>query len=307
MAGYTDLPFRLLVRRLGCELAWTEMISAEGLARRMPSTRELLKTHPEDRPLVVQLFGANPESLARAAVQAEEAGADALDINMGCPVKKVVQTGAGAALLKDLKRAEAVIRAVRKAVSLPLTIKIRLGWKEGEAVYRTLALMAEGQGVEALILHPRYALQGFRGSADWSAVAELKGSLKIPVIGSGDIVTPEQALKRKEETGCDGVMIGRQALRTPWIFTQIREMEERGTYSIPHIQGRREWLFSHWQWVEGHYTGQAQVQALRRFLFILTRGLPGSGAFRQRTAMAKTPDTLKELFHEYFDSLGRME
>ncbi|MBA4394610.1 MAG: tRNA dihydrouridine synthase DusB [Desulfobacca sp.] len=303
MAGYTDLPFRLLVRRLGCELTCTEMVSAEGLVRQASQTWTILKTVAEDHPLSVQLFGSKPEVMAQAAGLVGEAGADIIDINMGCSVKKVAKSGSGAALLKDLKRAEGVIKAVRKATLLPLTIKIRSGWKEGERTYRTLAEIAQDSGVDALVIHPRYAVQGFSGQADWSVVTELKERVKIPVIGSGDIQTPEQALALKRQTGCDGIMIGRQALRTPWIFKQIRAMEAGEFPAQPDIQERWEWLTSYWKWIEDNYQGRAQINALRRTLFVLTRGLTASGNFRQSVALAQTSERLKTLFEEYFDSL----
>lgn len=303
MAGYTDLPFRLLVRRLGCELACTEMVSAEGLVRQVPLTWGILKTVSEDHPISVQLFGSKPEAMGQAARLVEEAGADIIDINMGCSVRKVAKSGSGAALMKDLKKAEEVIKAVRKATPLPMTIKIRSGWKEGERTYRTLAEIAQDSGVDALVIHPRYAVQGFSGQADWSVVTELKERIQIPVIGSGDIQTPEQALAFKKQTGCDGIMIGRQALRTPWIFKQIREMEAGGFPAQPDIRERREWLTSYWKWIEDNYQGRAQVNALRRTLFVLTRGLTASGNFRQNVALAQTPERLKSLFEEYFDSL----
>jgi tRNA-dihydrouridine synthase B len=306
MAGYTDLPFRLLVRRLGCELACTEMVSAEGLVRQVSQTWSIMKTVSEDHPLSVQLFGSKPEVMGQAARMASEAGADIIDINMGCSVKKVAKSGSGASLLKDLKRAEGVIKAVRKATPLPLTIKIRSGWKEGERTYRTLAQMAEDSGVDALVIHPRYAIQGFSGLADWSVVAELKVRVHIPVIGSGDIQSPAQALDLKRQTGCDGIMIGRQALRTPWIFKQIREMEAGESPAQPDIKERRGWLTSYWKWIEDNYLGRAQINALRRTLFVLTRGLPASGSFRQNVALAQTQERLKSLFEEYFDSLVPM-
>jgi nifR3 family TIM-barrel protein len=307
MAGYTDLPFRLLVRRLGCELACTEMISAEGLVRGISQTRALLKTTAEDHPLSVQLFGCKAEVMGQAALLAEEAGADIIDINMGCSVKKVIKSGAGASLLKDLKKTETLIRAVRKSTTLPLTIKIRSGWKEGERTYRILARIAQDAGVEALIIHPRYALQRFTGKADWSVVAELKDQLNIPVIGSGDITTPGQALALKKKTNCDGIMIGRQALRAPWIFKQIREMGNGAPLSDPDLETRKQWLYSYWEWVEVNYQGPAQIKALRRTLFVLTRGLPASGEFRQNVALARSRERLKTLFEEYFDSLAMME
>ena len=307
MAGYTDLPFRLLVRRLGCELACTEMVSAEGLVRHISLTRAILKTVPEDHPLSIQLFGSNPEVMAQAALLAGEAGADIIDINMGCSVKKVVKSGSGAALLKDVKKTEGLIRAVRKATRLPLTIKIRSGWKEGELTYRTMAQVAEDLGVDALVIHPRYAVQGFSGQADWSIVTELKKRMRIPVIGSGDIDSPAQALDLKRQTGCDGIMIGRQALRTPWIFNQIREIEAGGPPAQPDLEDRRNWLLSYWKWIEENYQGPAQIKALRRTLFVLTRGLPASGEFRQNVALARTQERLRTLFEEYFDSLASLE
>lgn len=306
MAGYTDLPFRLLVRRLGCELACTEMVSAEGLVRRVPLTWSLLRSDPQDHPLSVQLFGSKAEVMGQAAELIAGTSADIIDINMGCSVKKVAKSGSGAALLKDLKKAEAVIKAVRKATPLPLTVKIRSGWKEGERTYLPLARIAEDCGVDALVIHPRYAVQGFTGQADWSVVAELKELLRIPVIGSGDVQTPVQARNFKKETGSDGIMIGRQALRTPWIFKQIRELETGDVYQKPDLKERRDWLVSYWEWIEENYEGTAQIKALRRTLFVLTRGLPASGSFRQNVALAPTPERLKTLFEEYFDSLVLM-
>jgi tRNA-dihydrouridine synthase B len=307
MAGYTDLPFRLLVRGLGCELACTEMVSAEGLVRRIPLTWSILKTAPEDHPLSVQLFGFNPEAMSRAAILAGEAGADIIDINMGCSVKKVSKSGSGAALLKDLHQAEVLIKAVRKATHLPLTIKIRSGWKEGDQAYRDITRVAEDSGVDALIIHPRYAVQGFTGQADWSVVRELKEWVRIPVVGSGDITSPSQALDLKRQTHCDGIMIGRQALKTPWIFKQIKEVEAGETPTHPDPEKRRAWLFSYWEWIEKNYQGPAQIKALRRTLFVLTRGLPASGEFRQNVALARNKERLKSLFEEYFDSLMELE
>ena len=303
MAGYTDLPYRLLVRRLGCELACTEMVSAEGLVRRISQTWSILKTVEEDHPLSVQLFGSKPEVMGQAATLATEAGADIIDINMGCSVKKVAKTGSGAALLKDLKRAEGVVRAVRRATRLPLTVKIRSGWKEGDRIYLIMARIAEDSGADALVIHPRYAVQGFSGQADWSILTELKGQVQIPVIGSGDVLSPTQALDLKRQTGCDGIMIGRQALRTPWIFNQIREMKAGLVPVQPDLGERRGWLTSYWKWIEENYQGKDQIKALRRTLFVLTRGLPASGEFRQNVALAQTQERLKTLFEEYFDSL----
>jgi tRNA-dihydrouridine synthase B len=303
MAGYTDLPFRLLVRDLGCQLAYTEMVSSEGLVRHLPETWALLRTDPKDHPLSVQLFGARPDSMSRAAQLVEEAGADIIDINMGCPVRKVNRSGSGAALMKNLKLAEDIISAVRKAVKVPLTIKIRLGWKYGDQAYNTLARLAEDSGIDGLAVHPRYAVQGFTGQADWSILEDLRTWVRIPLIGSGDVHTANQALAYKKQTQCDAIMIGRQALRTPWIFRQIKELEQGESPINPDLQERRGWLNGYWQWIEENYSGKEQIKALRRTLFALTRGLAASGEFRQNVAMALTAERLRFLFEEYFDSL----
>lgn len=303
MAGYTDLPFRLLVRGLGCQLAYTEMASAEGLVRHLPETWALLRTDPQDHPLSVQIFGSRPEAMVQAARLVEEAGADIIDINMGCPVRKVNRSGSGAALLKNLKQAEEIIKAVRKAVRVPLTIKIRLGWNTGDKTYETMALLAEEAGVDALAVHPRSAVQGFTGQADWSILEELRSRVRIPLIGSGDIHSADQAVACLKQTDCDAVMIGRQALRTPWIFRQIQELLKGGSPVTPSLKERRDWLNGYWLWIEENYEGKERVKALRRTLFVLTRGLAASGEFRQNVALAPTEARLRTLFEEYFDSL----
>lgn len=303
MAGYTDLPFRLLIRNLGCELAYTEMVSSEGLVREVPASRSFIKTVPEDHPLTVQLFGADPEIMARAALMAQAAGADIIDINMGCPVKKVVKTGAGAALLKSLRQVETLIKAVRRSIALPLTIKIRPGWSKENPVFETVARIAEESGVDAVIIHPRWAVQGFSGQADWSILREVKEKIKIPVIGNGDVQSASQAIALKKSSGADGIMIGRQALTTPWIFTEIRALEAGGLPGGPTLKQRRLWLTSYWDWIMANQYGRTQIQGLRRALFILTRGLPDSGGFRQKVALAKSPENLKNLFENYMRSL----
>jgi tRNA-dihydrouridine synthase B len=307
LAGYTDLPFRLLARSLGCGLAYTEMISAEGLSRQAPGTWELLEKDPADHPLTVQLFGSKPASMARAAAFLEDWGADIIDLNLGCPVKKVVKTGAGSALLKDPIRAQAIFKAVRQATSLPLTVKLRSGWQPGEATGLTIARMAEDCGFAAVALHPRWAVQGFTGQADWGLVAELKGRVTFPVIGNGDIQSALQALALKKETGCDGVMIGRQALRAPWIFAQIEALEAGRAVMEPDLQTRRGLIEVYWRWILDHYQDSARIKALRRALFVLTRGLPGSGQFRQQVGLARSLNILLELFEQYFAGIKDLE
>ena len=300
LAGYTDLPFRLLARSLDCGLAYTEMVSAEGLARRAPGTWEFLEKDPDDHPLSVQLFGSRPDSLARAAAFLEEWGADIIDLNLGCPVKKVVKTGAGAALLKEPLKAELLFQEVRRATTVPLTIKIRSGWQPGQPTGLTIARMAEDCGFSAVALHPRWAVQGFTGQADWELVSALKRQIKIPVIGNGDLQTAEQALTRKKETGCDGIMIGRQALKAPWIFRQMAALEAGRTLSEPDREERQKIIAEYWTRIDDRYTGARLVKALRQALFVLTRGLPGSGQFRQQVGLARTTEAAQELFKEFF-------
>ncbi|MDI9571488.1 MAG: tRNA dihydrouridine synthase DusB [Pseudomonadota bacterium] len=223
MAGITNLPFRLIVRRCGCPLAFTEMVSVNGLVRGAERTGRYLDSAPEDRPLGAQIFGTEAEIMATAARLAMDRGAALIDINMGCPVKKVVRAGAGAALLKDPARIGRIVKAVREAVSLPLTVKIRSGWRAAAVNATEVARIAEAEGADAVIVHPRTADQGFGGRADWSVIRAVKEALAIPVIGNGDIRRAADAGRMRAATACDGVMIGRAALGNPWIFQEIME------------------------------------------------------------------------------------
>ncbi len=216
MSGITDFPFRRLAKEKGCGLTFTEMVSAEGLLRKRES---LLKIEKDDHPVSVQLFSSNPEVLANAAEMAEAMGADAIDINMGCPARQVVETGAGVALMQFPEKVERIIIEVRRKVKVPLTIKIRSGWDREHINAVEISKIAEDCGVDAIFLHPRTKVQGFRGQADWNLIGEVKRAVHIPVIGNGDVTAPSLVKKMLEETGCDGVMIGRGALGNPWIFS----------------------------------------------------------------------------------------
>jgi nifR3 family TIM-barrel protein len=229
LAGITNLPFRIICRRMGAALAFTEMVSVNGLVRSGTNTLALLKSSPEDHPLGIQLFGDTPRDLAEAARRVEGCG-ELVDINMGCPVRKVVGTGAGSALLREPVKVAAIIRAVRAATTLPLSVKIRSGWHCGDDSYLQIARIAQSEGCDAITLHPRSRSQMFGGHADWNQLKELKSELSIPVIGSGDLFTPHDCRRMLDETGCDGIMVARGALGTPWIFRQIRELEEQGTF-----------------------------------------------------------------------------
>ena len=221
LAGITNLPFRLLAKEAGCALVCSEMVSAHGLVNKSRRTEQLIDSLPGEKPLSVQIFGSEPEIMAEAARLVESSGADIVDINFGCSVKKIVKSGSGVALMRAPKTAEPLIKAIRKAVRIPLTIKLRTGWNPtGDQAFE-ISKIAEACGVDAIAIHPRTANQGFSGQADWSIIAALKSRMAIPVIGNGDIFKAEDAIRMIQETGCDAVMIGRTAIGNPYIFQRI--------------------------------------------------------------------------------------
>jgi tRNA-dihydrouridine synthase B len=233
MAGITDTIFRRVIRGLGgCGLIMTEFTSAEGITRNAARTLHYLFYQEEERPITAQLFGADPDSMASAAAQVEQLGFDIVDINLGCPAKKVVKCG-GSGLLRDLKLLEQILGAVRAAVRIPLTIKIRAGWDENNIVATEVARMAEQSGVEGIAVHPRTRMQGLNGRADWTVIRNVKEAVRMPVIGNGDITCPQDAERMFHDTGCDAVMIGRAAATNPWIFSQIAQYAASGRYDEP--------------------------------------------------------------------------
>ncbi|MCP4681179.1 MAG: tRNA dihydrouridine synthase DusB [Desulfobacterales bacterium] len=303
MAGITDLAFRLIVKRLGAGLVTTEMISAMGLALGKPKTLQYLESHPDEGPLSVQIFGSKPGAMASATEIAVEAGADIIDINMGCPAKKVVKTGAGGALLRGPQRIKEIISAVRKACPVPLTIKIRTGWSPSNSDTEGIALLAEDNGVDAITVHPRYVTQGFSGHADWDIISKVKARLKIPVIGNGDVLNPSLAIMMKEQTGCDGVMIGRSAVGNPWIFKQTLELEQGRTVSRPTITERRELILEHFRLLSRLIGEGRAAKKMRGMLLSYTKGLPHSRRFRGTFTGVNDIDTLSSALDLYFSSL----
>lgn len=281
MAGITDLPFRTIVRGFGCGLAFTEMVSASGLMRGAEKTCRYLDSSSADRPLGIQLFGCDPDILASATRIAVEKGADLIDINMGCPVKKVVKTGSGAALMRDPWRVAAILKAVRKATGLPLTVKIRAGWRPREINALEIGRIAEACGVDAVILHPRTVDQGFSGLSDWGLIAALKAQLQIPIIGSGDVRRPQDASGMLGQTGCDAVMVGRGALGNPWIIRNILAYLAGGDVCTPSLTEREETIRRHLELAIDYYGEEIGTRDFRKHLLWYTKGLRGGAQFRQ--------------------------
>lgn len=301
MAGISDLPFRILAREQGCSLAFTEMINATGLARSMKKTERYLASGAGDSPLGVQLFGTDPEVLAEAAATVTEKGADLIDINMGCPVRKVVRTGAGAALMRNPSLIKQIVREVRKATPLPLTVKIRSGWRPREINAAEISRLAEDSGADAVIIHPRTADQGFSGSADWGIIKQVKGRLTIPVVGSGDVRTPSDARRMIGTTGCDAVMIGRGALGNPWIFREIIAGDDEA--AAPDLDERERVITRHLEMVIGCYGSDFGVVNFRKHLLWYTKGLKGGAQFRQAAGAIRGREQLIRELKAFFDDL----
>ncbi|MBT8339361.1 MAG: tRNA dihydrouridine synthase DusB [Desulfatitalea sp.] len=299
LAGISHLPMRLLAKRAGCALVYSEMISASGLTYGAAKTIRMLASTAEEKPLAVQLFGSDPEKLARAAQIAETSGADIVDINFGCAVKKILKSNSGAALMRDPQHAAKLLQAVRSVIHIPLTIKMRTGWEPSGTQAMALAHMAEATGVDAVAVHPRTAQQAFRGSADWSLIGRIKDSLNIPVIGNGDITCAEDAARMIAETGCDAVMIGRAAIGNPFIFSD----------TINHLNGRppgQVTVVARFRVIDDYVNACVDSLGERSACFMLrsklgwfTKGLPHASRFRNAVRCVESKAQIIELLEAY--------
>jgi len=322
MAGVTDTVFRRFIRNAsvfsaeaghpdsvdqaitnqqsGCGLIMTEFTSADGLSRMRESKRKRYLTfYDDEHPIAAQLFGSNPATLAEAARIVEETGFDMVDLNLGCPAKRVVSCNGGSGLLRDLPLIAEIFKAVRAAVTIPFTVKFRLGWNDNHIICVPLAKLAEDCGLNAVSLHARTREQGYTGQARWHHIAEVKDAVKIPVIGNGDVRTPEDACALVAKTGCDAVMIGRAAPANPWIFRQIAQYTASGRYDLPTEQDRYRMIRTYFEMLIAESNPEAPGK-MKQFASWFTHGVPGGAALRKSIYESRTGTAILEAVDRFF-------
>jgi len=300
MAGLTDVTFRRVVRRCGgVGLVVSEILSSEGLVRGSMRSEEYLRIGDDEHPVALQLSGSDPEHMAEAARRCVDEGADVVDINMGCPAHKITKGMCGVALLRDTRAAAEVAAAVVRAVPVPVTVKMRLGWSESEITFLEVAKALVGVGVAGLALHGRTKEQGYSGRADWDRIAELKDAVPVPVVGNGDVTSPEAALDLWRQTRCDAVMVGRAAVKNPWIFRQIEELRTRGEYATPTARDRVDLILEHFADLVAVGPRGLALHRMKTFLGKYTVGMPGSASLRGSLERYKDPEAMVEGFRAW--------
>lgn len=301
MAGVTDLPFRVLCSELGAGMVCTEMVSAKAISFHNKNTEALLEISPKEHPVSLQLFGSDPDILSRMAAYLEDRPFEILDLNMGCPVPKVVKNGEGSALLRQPRLVEEIISKTVRATKKPVTVKIRKGFEENEANAPEIARIAEASGAAAIAVHGRTRSQYYSGKADWEIIREVKKAVKIPVIGNGDVDSPQKAKALMEETGCDGIMVGRAARGNPWIFREISDYLEKGILrERPSRTEIRDMMLRHTRMqiaYRGEYGG---IREMRKHISWYTAGFPNSAKLRQAVNQAETLSQMETLLCERF-------
>ncbi len=308
LAGITDSPMRRLCRRMGAAMVWTEMVSAEGIIRGGGKTFDLLRFDAEERPIAFQIFGANPESMAAAAAAVAALGPDVLDVNAGCPARKVIRSGSGAGLMRDLGLLREIAAAVVGASSVPVTFKIRSGWDAETVNAVEAARVLEESGVAAVAVHPRTKAQGFAGSADWSVIRAVAEETGIPVIGSGDVRTPADGLRMIDETSCDAVMIGRAALGNPWIFRASIELARTGRApDPPSLEEKLRLAVEHLDLMVEHKGDRKGVFETRKHLVAYLKSFPGASALRAELVRIEEYDRLRTRLEQSADAARGVE
>lgn len=306
MAGITDLPFRLICRRLGCGMTVSEMVSAKGLLYKNVKTTEMLRIDDGERPTAIQLFGSVPAELAEAARMVEASGADMIDFNMGCPVPKIVNNGEGSALMKNPQLAHDILAAMVKAVKIPVTVKFRAGWDDNNRNAVEIARAVEAAGVSAVAVHGRTRQQFYEGKADWSIIADVKQAVKVPVFGNGDIFTVADGLRMLEQTGCDGLMIGRGADGNPWLFTALAAaLRGEPLPQPPSLKERLAQAAEHLEMLIAYKNEVVAVKEMRRHISAYLKGMPHAAEFRGRFHKVDTQEQFSELLAEYSECAHR--
>ena len=300
MAGVTDLPFRLLCKEQGCGLMYTEMVSAKALLYKNRNTKPLLETRPEEEPVAVQLFGSDPEIMSEMALQLEEGPYAIIDVNMGCPVPKIVNNGEGSALMKDPHLVRQIVTSMVKAVKKPVTVKIRKGFNEESANAVEIAKILEDCGVAAIAVHGRTRAQFYSGKADWDIIRRVKEAVSIPVIGNGDVTDAASAEALVEQTGCDGIMIGRGAEGNPWIFKQILHYRETGeTLAKPTQHEVKEMMLRHARMQVEYKGGAIGIREMRKHVAWYTAGFPHSAKLRAAINQVESLQALEQMLNEW--------
>jgi tRNA-dihydrouridine synthase B len=306
MAGVTDYTFRRLIkRRGGVGLVVSEFISVEGLTRHNPKSKRQMRFDEEERPFAVQIFGGQAPRMAMGAEMAEETGADILDVNCGCPAPKVVKNGGGSGLLRDLPRLEEILREIKKAISIPLTLKLRTGYSDASINVVEVAKMAEQCGVEHIQVHGRTREQGYKGLANWDLIKQVKEAVTIPVSGNGDITTIKYGLDRWRETGTDGILIGRGAMQNPWIFRQFQDVLEGREPYEPDLQEKKDVLLEFFAMCREEMPELPALGKMKQLAGQFTKGLVGGAQFRQTLYHSHSANEILDNITVYFEALER--
>ena len=300
MAGVTDSPFRSFMREMGCGLITTELVSARGLKENHEKTRQLMKFEESQRPVGIQIFGESADDLGEGAQAGQDTGADFVDLNLGCPVNKIVKKGAGAALLKDLKTLTKVLRQMRSKTTLPLSLKVRMGWDQNSLNADEVAYIAYNEGFSWMTIHGRTRSQGYSGQADWNYIKSIKAKAPLPIIGNGDLKTARQALEKLNFSKCDGVMIGRGCLKNPWIFLEAKALLSKRPESFN--RDCRQLINRLKIHLEKFYDERLFLLQIKKFCAWFSAGIPHSSSFRKDLFSEKDRNRVMELIEEFFDS-----